>query len=184
MGRTSADGSPPSLPNSGAPSATVVPPWQASCRLCAARFDVTVNDGGSMGAATMKRGFGGWRPPPARRQRTWIWTPSQGKHHRQSSLSDKGGDGGTSAAYLRPRLARDHEDILARYERGEFPSVKAAARQAGIVKASFDRTKRLLGSTPVPSPHPRRPNCGRCWERLSTAEATQSLIEGQRPASP
>jgi hypothetical protein len=71
----------------------------------------TVNDGGSMGAATTARGFGGRRPPPARRQRTWIWTPSQGKHHHQT---------------------------------GEFPSVKAAARQASIVTASFDRTKRLL----------------------------------------
>jgi hypothetical protein len=121
-----------------------VPPWGASCWLWAARFDVTVNDGGRVGAATTTRGCGGRRPPLARRQRTWIWTPSQGKHHRQSSLSDKGGDGRNSAAYLLRRLARDHEDILARYERGEFPSVKAAAREAGIVKASFDRTKRLL----------------------------------------
>jgi hypothetical protein len=57
-----------------------------------------VNEGERMGATT-------------RRQRTWIWTPSQQKHHRQ---------------------------------RGEFSSVKAIAPQAGIVKASFDRTKRLL----------------------------------------
>src|SRR5215831_18093522 len=76
-------------------------------------LSVTVDDGGRMGATT-------------RRQRTWIWTPSQGKHQRQSSLSDKGGN------------------RLVRYERGELPSVKAAAREAGMVKATFDRTKRLL----------------------------------------
>jgi hypothetical protein len=138
---TSADGNPNS-PQLWAPSATVMPPWRAvgSGRLALMSL---VNDGGRVGAAKTTRGCGGRRPPLARRQRTWIWTPSQGKHHRQSSLSDKGGDGGTSAAYLLRRLDPDHEDILARYERREFPSVKAAAREAGIAKA-FDRTKRLL----------------------------------------
>src|SRR5262245_41072369 len=107
----------------------------------AARIDVTDNDGGRVGAATTTRGCGGRRPPLAGRERTWIWTPSQEKHHRrQSSLSNEGGESGTGAS----RLARDHEDILARYERGELSSVKAAAREANIVKASFDRTKRLL----------------------------------------
>jgi hypothetical protein len=99
---------------------------RASRPLWAARFDVTVNDGGSMGAATTTKGLGRRRPPPTRHQRTWIWTPSQGKHHGQPSLS--GGDGGTSAVG---------------YQSGELPSVKAAAREAGIFKA-FDRTKRLL----------------------------------------
>ena len=131
---TSADGS--TLSNLGVFSDC----RRASRLLWAARIDVTVNDGGRVGAATPTRGCGGRRPPLARRQRTWIWTPSQGKHHPQPSLSDKGGGGGTRAS----RLARDHEDILARNERGELPSVKAAAREAGIVKAFFDRTKRLL----------------------------------------
>lgn len=48
--------------------------------------------------------------------------------------SDGGGDGGTSAAYLLRRLAREHADVLDAYERGEFSSVRAAAKAAGIVK--------------------------------------------------
>jgi hypothetical protein len=61
-------------------------------------------------------------------------------------LSEKGGEGGTSADYPL-RLARDHhEDVLARCERGEFPSVKAAAHEARVGKAPspFAETKRLL----------------------------------------
>ena len=42
--------------------------------------------------------------------------------------------GGTQSAYLRARLARDHPDVLAAYERGEFPSIRAAAIDARIVK--------------------------------------------------
>jgi hypothetical protein len=32
------------------------------------------------------------------------------------------------------RLARDHPEILAAYEREEFPSARAAAKAAGIIK--------------------------------------------------
>lgn len=42
--------------------------------------------------------------------------------------------GGTSAAYLRARLARDAPAALAALDRGEYTSVRAAARAAGIVK--------------------------------------------------
>jgi hypothetical protein len=44
------------------------------------------------------------------------------------------------------RLARDHPEILDRYEAGEFPSVRAAAREAGIVKdiSPFEQVRRLL----------------------------------------
>jgi hypothetical protein len=42
--------------------------------------------------------------------------------------------GTTGAPYLAARLARDHSDILARLEAGEFCSVRAAAREAGIVR--------------------------------------------------
>lgn len=43
--------------------------------------------------------------------------------------------GGTSAEYLARRLARDAPEILNRLEAGEFKSVRAAAKEAGIVKA-------------------------------------------------
>jgi hypothetical protein len=68
----------------------------------------------------------------------------QGKH---SPLYDNGETmQGTGSQYLLRRLARDHADILARYETGEFPSVRAAAREAGIVKDAkpFDQIKKLL----------------------------------------
>jgi hypothetical protein len=42
--------------------------------------------------------------------------------------------GGTNQDYLLRRLAREAPDILASYERGEFPSAAAAARAAGIAK--------------------------------------------------
>jgi hypothetical protein len=41
---------------------------------------------------------------------------------------------GTSAAYYRALLERDHKDILARLNAGEFKSVRAAVRAAGIVR--------------------------------------------------
>ncbi len=40
--------------------------------------------------------------------------------------------GSTNASYLLRRLARDHPDILAGYERGAFKTPTAAARAAGI----------------------------------------------------
>jgi hypothetical protein len=40
--------------------------------------------------------------------------------------------GGTSADYLAARIKRDHPEIAARID--EFPSVRAAAKAAGIVK--------------------------------------------------
>jgi len=41
---------------------------------------------------------------------------------------------GNIAEYLTARLARDRPDILERMKAGEFPSVRAAAREAGIVR--------------------------------------------------
>ena len=42
--------------------------------------------------------------------------------------------GGNEAAYLLRRLSRIDGNWLARYEAGEFPSVRQAAIAAGIVK--------------------------------------------------
>ena len=56
-----------------------------------------------------------------------------GKH--RSSLSDnEEASQGTGSAYLLRRLSRMDGDWLARYEAGEFPSVRKAAIAAGIVK--------------------------------------------------
>jgi len=44
------------------------------------------------------------------------------------------GKGSTQSAYLLRRLARDFPIILARYEKGEFKSVRAAAIEANIIK--------------------------------------------------
>jgi hypothetical protein len=45
-----------------------------------------------------------------------------------------GAKGGTSVAYLVPRLERDHPEIAEALARGEFRSVRAAALAAGIIK--------------------------------------------------
>lgn len=42
--------------------------------------------------------------------------------------------GGTGAEYLLRRLAKTEPAIIKRYEAGEFPSVRAAAIEAGIIK--------------------------------------------------
>jgi hypothetical protein len=42
--------------------------------------------------------------------------------------------GGNNADYLTARIARDHPAILARMKRGEFKSVRAAAKEAGLVR--------------------------------------------------
>ena len=66
---------------------------------------------------------------------------------------DNKSGGGTSAAYLLRRLARDHADVLARYETGEFKSVRAAAKAAGLVK---DQTPFQIVQ--------------RCWPKLTPQE--------------
>lgn len=43
--------------------------------------------------------------------------------------------GGTSADYIAARIKRDHPDIAARVEAGEFKSMRAAGIVAGVVKA-------------------------------------------------
>lgn len=59
---------------------------------------------------------------------------------------ENGSGGGNSSGYLLRRLARDHPDILDRYEAGEFKSVRAAAKVAGIVKelTPFEQVQKLI----------------------------------------
>jgi hypothetical protein len=57
---------------------------------------------------------------------------------RVESVGDKGG---TSAEYLASRLRRDHPAIADRLAAGEFKSVRAAARAAGIVKPESPETR-------------------------------------------
>jgi hypothetical protein len=54
--------------------------------------------------------------------------------------------GSRNTSYLLRRLARDHPDILAAYERGEFKTPTAAARAAGIIKdkTSLEKIQALL----------------------------------------
>jgi hypothetical protein len=51
---------------------------------------------------------------------------------------------GTSKSYLLRRLARERPDLLAAYERGEFKTPTAAAREAGFVKevTALDKLRR------------------------------------------
>jgi hypothetical protein len=65
-------------------------------------------------------------------------TPTKGR-----SLGKQGPN--TNERLLR-RLARDHPDTLDAYERGEYPSVRAAAIAAGIIKppTPFEQIKKLI----------------------------------------
>jgi hypothetical protein len=56
--------------------------------------------------------------------------------HKENKVYDINFDskGGDRAEYLAARIARDRPDILERMKAGEFPSVRAAAREAGIIK--------------------------------------------------
>jgi hypothetical protein len=89
---------------------------------------------------------------------------AQAKHRKQGARTDRhpltvqhgykitklrgenSSGGGTGAAYLLRRIASHHPVILARFQRGEFKSVRAAAREAGIIKepAPFARVLALL----------------------------------------
>jgi len=62
-------------------------------------------------------------------------TVKKGPKPKRDSLSDnESSSQGTGSAYLLRRLSRMGGDWLARYEAGEFKSVRAAAIAAGIVK--------------------------------------------------
>jgi hypothetical protein len=81
------------------------------------------------------------RTDDAERAKAQAKYRKQGVHHKNLKMKP-----GQTAAYLLRRLARDHPIILARYERGEFKSVRAAAKAAGIIKElmPFDRVMKLV----------------------------------------
>jgi len=58
----------------------------------------------------------------------------KGKGRSNSFDNVKANKGGNSAEYLAGLLKRDHPDIAAAVERGEYRSIRAAAIAAGIVK--------------------------------------------------
>src|SRR5262249_35108959 len=60
----------------------------------------------------------------------------------KAEQADKGVDntvtrGATNADYLTARIARDRPDVLEEMQAGVYPSVRAAAREAGLVKARW-----------------------------------------------
>ena len=61
---------------------------------------------------------------------------------RQNQASNGSLMYGNIAEYLTARLARDRPDILTRLEAGHYPSVRAAALEAGIMRPT---------ATPVPN---------------------------------
>lgn len=68
------------------------------------------------------------------------------QHHSIGMKLSRLDQGGNQRSYLLRRLARDYGEILAAYERGEFKSVRSAAKAAGIVKdlTPFEQILKLL----------------------------------------
>jgi hypothetical protein len=78
---------------------------------------------------------------------------AQAEHRSQGTRTDQHHadgmrltQGSNQTAYLLRRLARDHVEVLERYERGEFPSVRAAAIEAGVIRnlTIFERIRDAL----------------------------------------
>ena len=59
---------------------------------------------------------------------------AQGGRGRKASNNVTSFTRGNDATYLARRLLRDAPDIFAALERGEYPSVRAAAKAAGLVR--------------------------------------------------
>ena len=65
---------------------------------------------------------------------------------RALGTNDPGNQGSNSSQYLLRRITRERPDILKRYETGEFKTVKAAVREAGLVKepTPFEAARKAL----------------------------------------
>ena len=57
---------------------------------------------------------------------------------------------GTDPSYLAARIKRDHPEIAARVEAGEFKSIRAAAIEAGIVKVAtpIEKARKAISALP------------------------------------
>lgn len=71
-----------------------------------------------------------------------VGRPEKGQ---QVNHSDRSFNYGENADYLTARIARDRPDVLERMKAGEFPSVRKAAIEAGIIKvpSPLDTLKKL-----------------------------------------
>ena len=65
------------------------------------------------------------------------------KKGEQSKLGIADRKYGNNADYYTARIARDHPEILERMIRGEFSSVRAAAKEAGIYRNPQPRTRKV-----------------------------------------
>jgi hypothetical protein len=63
---------------------------------------------------------------------------------------------GETSEYLLGRMKRDNPVLYERYERGEFASVKAAAREAGIVPPKLTKFEQIVKWLPSLSTEERR----------------------------
>jgi hypothetical protein len=61
-------------------------------------------------------------------------------NHNNNDLPDRPSRQGTDPEYLMARLARDYPEVVEQVKAGEFPSVRAAAVAAGIVKPRLQFT--------------------------------------------
>jgi hypothetical protein len=65
----------------------------------------------------------------------WGNEEGEGNSRNRVGVAKSVSSGGTTTSYLAARLKRDHPDIVERI--GEFPSIRAAAIAAGIVKPTW-----------------------------------------------
>jgi len=94
------------------------------------------------GAPARKRAEQLFQAKKATKQRL----PKNGEIGRRHSFDNvKAVKGGNSADYLTRKLSRDHPETFAAFARGEFRSVRAAAKSAGIVrdKTAYEQLQRL-----------------------------------------
>ena len=79
-------------------------------------------------------------------------------YYQDSKQEPASAQGGSDPEYLTARIARDRPDILDKMRQGEYPSVRAAAVDAGIVKP---RKQFTVGSSTTPEAF-----AGSLWEKL------------------